>query len=137
MFRKKAKINGVNFWLAYCISLACRRHGVYINREEVQKLFSKENENKTFEDFNQFLSKKKLVADVVNINRLTFNHSKENATFSLSLYGKIDVAGSNGKRILNQMIVDMKKQSLIKDVMLINQKPTKENSMLFTIDITI
>ena len=68
MFRKKAKINGVNFWLAYCISLACRRHGVYINREEVQKLFSKENENKTFEDFNQFLSKKKLVADVVNIN---------------------------------------------------------------------
>ena len=78
-----------------------------------------------------------LIPDVVNINRLTFNHSKETATFNLSLYGKIDVAGSNGKRILNQMIVDMKKQSLIKDVLLINQKPTKENSMLFTIDITI
>ena len=68
MLRKKAKINSVNFWLAYCVSLASRRHGVYINREEVQKLYSKENENRTFEELNQFLSKKKLVADVVNIN---------------------------------------------------------------------
>ena len=68
MFRKKAKINSVNFWLAYCVSLASRRHGVYINREEIQKLYPKENENITFGELNQFLSKKKLVADVVNIN---------------------------------------------------------------------
>ena len=68
MFRKKAKINSVNFWLAYCVSLASRRHGVYINREEIKKLYPKENENITFGELNQFLSKKKLVADVVNIN---------------------------------------------------------------------
>ena len=56
MFRKKAKINSVNFWLAYCVSLASRRHGVYINREEIQKLYPKEKENITFGELNQFLS---------------------------------------------------------------------------------
>ena len=73
---------------------------------------------------------------MANINRLTFNHSKANGNFNLSLYGTIGIAGSNGRRILNQIISDMKKQSLIKDVLLINQKTTKENSILFTIDIT-
>ena len=77
-----------------------------------------------------------LIPEVANINRLTFNHSKANGNFNLSLYGTIGIAGSNGRRILNQIISDMKKQSLIKDVLLINQKTTKENSILFTIDIT-
>ena len=77
-----------------------------------------------------------LIPEVANINRLTFNNSKANGNFNLSLYGTIGIAGSNGRRILNQIISDMKKQSLIKDVLLINQKTTKENSILFTIDIT-
>ena len=77
-----------------------------------------------------------LIPEVANINRLTFNHSKANGNFNLSLYGTIGIAGSNGRRILNQIISDIKKQSLIKDVLLINQKTTKENSILFTIDIT-
>ena len=75
--------------------------------------------------------------DGTNINRLTLNYKEEGGEFILSLYGKIGVSGASGRRILNQMISDMKKQSLIKDAVLINQQTIKQNSIIFTVDITI
>jgi len=96
--------------------------------------------------FDEYYSKKSvlitkllssLIPDVTNINRLTLNYKEEGGEFILSLYGKIGVSGSSGRRILNQMISDMKKQSLIKDAVLINQQTIKQSSIIFTVDITI
>ena len=96
--------------------------------------------------FDEYYSKKSvlitkllssLIPDATNINRLTLNYKEEGEEFILSLYGKIGVSGSSGRRILNQMISDMKKQSLIKDAVLINQQTIKQNSIIFTVDITI
>ena len=96
--------------------------------------------------FDEYYSKKSvlitkllssLIPDATNINRLTLNYKEEERKFILSLYGKIGVSGSSGRRILNQMISDMKKQSLIKDAVLINQQTIKQSSMIFTVDITI
>ena len=78
-----------------------------------------------------------LVPDATSISRLTLNQKEESGNFVVSLYGKIGVAGSSGRRILNQMISDIKKQNLIKDAVLINQQTIKQSSILFTIDITI
>ena len=96
--------------------------------------------------FDEYYSKKSvlitkllssLIPDATNINRLTLNYKEEGEEFILSLYGKIGVSGLSGRRILNQMISDMKKQSLIKDAVLINQQTIKQNSIIFTVDITI
>ena len=96
--------------------------------------------------FDEYYSKKSvlitkllssLIPDATNINRLTLNYKEEGGEFILSLYGKIGVSGSSGRRILNQMISDMKKQSLIKDAVLINQQTIKQSSIIFTVDITI
>ena len=96
--------------------------------------------------FDEYYSKKSvlitkllssLIPDGTNINRLTLNYKEEGGEFILSLYGKIGVSGSSGRRILNQMISDMKKQSLIKDAVLINQQTIKQSSIIFTVDITI
>ena len=96
--------------------------------------------------FDEYYSKKSvlitkllssLIPDATNINRLTLNYKEEGGEFILSLYGKIGVSGSSGRRILNQMISDMKKQSLIKDAVLINQQTIKQNRIIFTVDITI
>ena len=78
-----------------------------------------------------------VIPDAANINRLVINQSKNNGPFTLSLYGKIGIAGSSGRRILTKMLRDLKNQRLIKDALLINQQPGKENRLLFTIDITI
>ena len=78
-----------------------------------------------------------LVPDATRISRLPLNQKEESGNFVVSLYGKIGVAGSSGRRILNQMISDIKKQNLIKDAVLINQQTIKQSSILFTIDITI
>ena len=78
-----------------------------------------------------------VIPDAANINRLVINQSKNNGPFTLSLYGKIGIAGSSGRRILTKMLTDLKNQRLIKDALLINQQPGKENRLLFTIDITI
>ena len=78
-----------------------------------------------------------VMPDAANINRLVINQSKNNGPFTLSLYGKIGIAGSSGRRILTKMLRDLKNQRLIKDALLINQQPGKENRLLFTIDITI
>lgn len=78
-----------------------------------------------------------VIPDAANINRLVINQSKNNGPFTLSLYGKIGIAGSSGRRILTNMLRDLKNQRLIKDALLINQQPGKENRLLFTIDITI
>ena len=96
--------------------------------------------------FDEYYSKKSvlitkllssLIPDATNINRLTLNYKEEGGEFILSLYGKIGVSGASGRRILNQMISDMKKQSLIKDAVLINQQTIKQSSIIFTVDITI
>ena len=96
--------------------------------------------------FDEYYSKKSvlitkllssLIPDATNINRLTLNYKEEGGEFILSLYGKIGVSGSSGRRILNQMISDMKKQSLIKDAVLINQQTIKQSRIIFTVDITI
>ena len=96
--------------------------------------------------FDEYYSKKSvlitkllssLIPDGTNINRLTLNYKEEGGEFILSLYGKIGVSGSSGRRILNQMISDMKKQSLIKDAVLINQQTIKQSRIIFTVDITI
>ena len=96
--------------------------------------------------FDEYYSKKSviitkllssLIPDATNINRLTLNYKEEGGEFILSLYGKIGVSGLSGRRILNQMISDMKKQSLIKDAVLINQQTIKQSSIIFTVDITI
>ena len=96
--------------------------------------------------FDEYYSKKSvlitkllssLIPDATNINRLTLNYKEEGGEFILSLYGKIGVSGSSGRRILNQMISDMKKQSLIKDAVLINQQTIKQSGIIFTVDITI
>ena len=96
--------------------------------------------------FDEHLSKKgiiitkllsSVIPDAANINRLVINQSKNNWPFTLSLYGKIGIAGSSGRRILTNMLRDLKNQRLIKDALLINQQPGKENRLLFTIDITI
>ena len=78
-----------------------------------------------------------LVPDATSISRLTLNQKEESGNFVVSLYGKIGVAGSSGRRILNQMISDIKKQNLIKDAVLINQQTIKQSSIIFTIDIII
>jgi len=78
-----------------------------------------------------------VIPDGASINRLVINQSKNNGPFTLSLYGKIGIAGASGRRILTKMLMDLKKQRLIKDALLINQQPGKENRLLFTIDISI
>ena len=96
--------------------------------------------------FDEYYSKKSvlitkllssLIPDATNINRLTLNYKEEGEEFILSLYGKIGVSGLSGRRILNQMISDMKKQSLIKDAVLINQQTIKQSGIIFTVDIAI
>jgi len=78
-----------------------------------------------------------VIPDAAKIDRLVLNQSIKNGAFTLSLYGKIGIAGTSGRRILTTMLTDLKKQRLIKDALLINQQPGKQNRLLFTIDITI
>ena len=78
-----------------------------------------------------------VIPDVAKIDRLVLNQPNKNGPFILSLYGKIGIAGTSGRRTLTKMLTDLKKQSLIKDALLINQQPGKQNRLLFTIDITI
>ncbi|HIG76913.1 MAG TPA: ATP-binding cassette domain-containing protein, partial [Candidatus Lambdaproteobacteria bacterium] len=54
--------------LAYCVSLTTRRHGVYINREEVEKKFPEDDPPKTTRELNSFLAERKLEASPINIS---------------------------------------------------------------------
>jgi len=58
----------VDHRLAYCVSLTTRRHGVYINREEVEKKFPEDDPPKTTRELNAFLAEKKLEANPINIS---------------------------------------------------------------------
>jgi len=78
-----------------------------------------------------------VIPDAAKIDRLVLNQSIKNGSFTLSLYGKIGIAGTSGRRILTTMLTNLKKQRLIKNALLINQQPGKQNRLLFTIDITI
>ena len=60
MFGKKENKILVDHWLVYCVSLTSRRHGGYINREEVEKHFPEKGSPKSIKDLNNFLSQKKL-----------------------------------------------------------------------------
>ena len=68
MFGKKKKEILVDHRLAYCVSLTTRRHGVYINREEVEKKFPEDDPPKTTRELNAFLAEKKLEATPINIS---------------------------------------------------------------------
>ena len=68
MFGKKKNEILVDHKLAYCISLTTRRHGVYINREEVEKKFPEDDPPKTTRELNAFLAEKKLEANPINIS---------------------------------------------------------------------
>jgi len=68
MFGKKKNEILVDHRLAYCVSLTTRRHGVYINREEVEKKFPKDDPPKTTRELNSFLADKKLEASPINIS---------------------------------------------------------------------
>jgi len=68
MFGKKKKEILVDHRLAYCVSLTTRRHGVYINREEVEKKFPEGDPPKTTRELNAFLAEKKLEANPINIS---------------------------------------------------------------------
>ena len=68
MFGKKKNEILVDHRLAYCVSLTTRRHGVYINREEVEKKFPLDDPPKTTRELNAFLAEKKLEANPINIS---------------------------------------------------------------------
>ena len=68
MFGKKKNEILVDHRLAYCVSLTARRHGVYINREEVEKKFPEGDPPKTTRELNSFLADKKLEASLINIS---------------------------------------------------------------------
>jgi len=68
MFGKKKNEILVDHRLAYCVSLTTRRHGVYINREEVEKKFPEDDPPKTTRELNSFLADKKLEASPINIS---------------------------------------------------------------------
>jgi ABC-type bacteriocin/lantibiotic exporter with double-glycine peptidase domain len=68
MFGKKKNDILVDNRLAYCVSLTTRRHGVYINREEVDKKFPKDDPPKTTRELNSYLADKKLEAKLINIS---------------------------------------------------------------------
>jgi len=68
MFGKKKIEILVDHRLAYCVSLTTRRHGVYINREEVEKKFPEDDPPKTTRELNAFLAEKKLEANPINIS---------------------------------------------------------------------
>ena len=68
MFGKKENEVLVDHRMAYCVSLTTRRHGVYINREEVEKKFHEEDPPKPFRELNAFLAEKKLEASLINIS---------------------------------------------------------------------
>ena len=68
MFGKKKNEILVDHRLAYCVSLTTRRHGVYINREEVEKKFPEGDPPKTTRELNSFLADKKLIASPINIS---------------------------------------------------------------------
>jgi len=68
MFGKKEKEVLVDHRMAYCVSLTTRRHGVYINREEVEKKFHEDDPPKPFRELNAFLAEKKLEASLINIS---------------------------------------------------------------------
>ena len=68
MFGKKKNEILVDHRLAYCVSLTTRRHGVYINREEVEKKFPEGDPPKTTRELNSFLADKKLEASLINIS---------------------------------------------------------------------
>ena len=68
MFGKKKNEILVDHRLAYCVSLTTRRHGVYINREEVEKKFPLDDPPKTTRELNSFLAEKKLEANLINIS---------------------------------------------------------------------
>ncbi len=68
MFGKKKNEILVDHRLAYCVSLTTRRHGVYINREEVEKKFPEGDPPKTTRELNAFLAEKKLEANPINIS---------------------------------------------------------------------
>lgn len=67
MFGKKKNEILVDHRLAYCVSLTTRRHGVYINREEVEKKFPKDDPPKSTKELNAFLADKKLEAKLISI----------------------------------------------------------------------
>ena len=68
MFGKKKNEILVDHRLAYCVSLTTRRHGVYINREEVEKKFPEGDPPKTTRELNSFLADKKIEASLINIS---------------------------------------------------------------------
>ena len=68
MFGKKKSRILVDHWLVYCVSMTSRRHGVYINREEIEKYFPEKGSPKSIKDLNFFLSQKKLEAKAINIS---------------------------------------------------------------------
>ena len=68
MFGKKKNEILVDHRLAYCVSMTTRRHGVYINREEVEKKFPEGDPPKTTRELNSFLADKKLIASPINIS---------------------------------------------------------------------
>ena len=68
MFGKKKNEILVDHRLAYCVSLTTRRHGVYINREEVEKKFPEGDPPQTTRELNSFLADKKLEASPINIS---------------------------------------------------------------------
>ena len=68
MFGKKKNEILVDHRLAYCVSMTTRRHGVYINREEVEKKFPEDDPPKTTRELNSFLADKKLEASPINIS---------------------------------------------------------------------
>jgi len=68
MFSKKENNVLVDHWLAYCVSMTTRRHGVYINREEVEKFFPEKDPPKSIKELNEFLVQKKLEAKPINIS---------------------------------------------------------------------
>ena len=68
MFGKKKNEILVDHRLAYCVSMTTRRHGVYINREEVEKKFPEGDPPKTTRELNSFLADKKLEASPINIS---------------------------------------------------------------------
>ncbi len=68
MFGKKEKEILVDHRMAYCVSLTTRRHGVYINREEVEKKFHEDDPPKPFRELNAFLAEKKLESSLINIS---------------------------------------------------------------------
>ena len=68
MFSKKKNEILVDHKLAYCVSLTTRRHGVYINRDVVEKIFPVEDPPKPFRELNSFLAEKRLEASLINIS---------------------------------------------------------------------